>query len=435
MGHSRLVRHALAGLRFSHVGRGSEEVVCGFRLPEHRGWTLFPRDLRTRDQFLIASETGDVRPTIALFVPTLGIGGGERQTIALARGLDKRRWRVLLIQAGSEPTEYTVDLDGMPRIMLGGGSFVQVVRKLMRCLTLNRVMILQAFLLPAQAAALAARALCWRGRLVVSVRDALPVFRSDSLPAMFAGNVVFGCSWWVDHYLFNSERAIRTKRWMIPERKRTAIHNGIDTERFRPDPDCHVRLRALIRASGTSRIVGMVANLSDYKDYPNFVEAARLVVRRHTDVHFVAIGDDRLPGNDAIRSQVDQAGLRGRVHLLGVRTDVEHLVPGFELYCLSSKTESFPNALAEAMACEVPPVATDAGDAAEIVGETGLVVPSQSPRRLAQGLLEALAWSPAERVVRGEAARARIVSHFSFARMLQRHEELYLRLLRNHRPD
>lgn len=384
---------------------------------------------------MIASGTVDLRPTIALFAPTLGIGGAERQAIALARGLDKRRWRVLLIQARSEPTEYGVELDGIPRIVIGGGPFVQVVRKLKQCLTLSRVMILQAFLLPAQAQALAARALCWRGRLVVSVRDAIPVFRSCSLSAMFASSVVCSCSWWVDHYLFNSDKGTHAKRWIIPERKRSVIYNAIDTKRFRPNSECHVRLRALIGASRTSRIVGMVANISNYKDYPNFVEAARLVVHRHKDVHFVSIGDERLPGHNAIRSQIDQAGLHGRVHFLGVRTDVESLVPGFDLYCLSSKTESFPNALAEAMACEVPPVATDAGDAAEIVGEAGLVVPRQSPRRLAQGLLEALAWSPAERVMRGEAARARIVSHFSLARMLQQHEELYLRLLRNHRPD
>lgn len=383
---------------------------------------------------MIDSSTGDIRPTIALFVPTLGMGGAERQALALARGLDKRRWRVLLIQAGSEQAEYGGEMAGESRITLGGGSLVAVVRKLKQCLAANRVMILQTFLLSAQTAALAARALRWRGRLVVSVRDALPVFRSGTLAATVAGSVVYGCSWWVDHYVFNSKRAMRAKQSMIPQIKRTVICNGIDTERFRPDPECHSRLRALIGVSRASRIVGIVANLSVYKDYPNFVEAARLVARQHSDVHFVSIGDDRLPGNDVIRRQIDQAGLRERVHLLGVRTDVEHLVPGFDVCCLSSETESFPNALAEAMACEVPCVATDVGDATEIMVETGFVVPRQNPRRLADALLAALTWSPVERVARGEAARVRIVSHFSLARMLQSHDELYLRLLRDQRP-
>ena len=227
---------------------------------------------------------------------------------------------------------------------------------------------------------------------------------------------------------------MRVKQSMIPALKRSVIYNGIDAERFRPDPESHSRLCSLIGVPQECRIVGIVANHTDYKDYPNFIEAARLVAQRHSDVHFVSIGDDRLPGNEKISRQVDQSGLRKRVHLLGVRTDVERLVSGFDLFCLSSKTESFPNALAEAMACEVPSIATDAGDATEIMGETGLVVPRQSPRQLAHALLAALTWSPAERVARGEAARARIVSHFSLARMLQGHDELYHRRLTYQRP-
>lgn len=383
---------------------------------------------------MTASGTSDLRPTIALLVPTLGMGGAERQALALARGLDQRYWRVLLIQAGSEQAEYGCEVAGTSRISLGGGSLVQVVRKLVQCLTANRVTIIQAFLLSAQTAALAARALRWQGRLIVSVRDALPLFRFSALPATVASSVVYGCSWWVDHYIFNSACAARAKLPMIPAKKQTIICNGIDTERFQPGSDCHSRLRSLIGVSPASQIVGIVANLSVYKDYPNFVEAAQLVGRQHPDIHFVSIGDDRLPGSNAIRRQVDQAGLRDRLHFLGARTDVERLAPGFDLFCLSSETESFPNALAEAMACEVPCVSTNVGDAAEIVAETGVVVPRRDPRRLADGLLSALAWSSAERIARGRAARARIMAHFSLARMLQGHDELYLRLLHDQRP-
>jgi glycosyltransferase involved in cell wall biosynthesis len=369
------------------------------------------------------------RPTIALFVPTLGMGGAERQALTLARGLDKRRWRVLLIQASSEQAEYTCEIAGVLRITLGGGSLSKIIEELMLCLAANRVSILQAFLLSAQVSALAVRALYWNGQLIVSVRDALPVFRSGALPATIAGSIIYSCTWWVDHYIFNSAQGMLAKALLIPENKRITIYNGIDSDRFQPDPQCHFRLRSLIRASPTCRIVGILANLSTYKDYPNFIEAAQLVALQQPDVIFVSIGNDSLPGSETICRQVDQAGLSERIHFLGARTDVEQLAPGFDIGCLSSKTESFPNSLAEIMACEVPCVTTDVGDAAVIVAETGLIVPRENPRMLADALLLALAWSPAERVTRAKAARERIISCFSIDRMLHSHEKIFQQLL------
>jgi glycosyltransferase involved in cell wall biosynthesis len=92
-----------------------------------------------------------------------------------------------------------------------------------------------------------------------------------------------------------------------------------------------------------------------------------------------------------------------------------------DLHVLSSLGEAFPNVLAEAMACGTPCVTTDVGDAADIVGKTGWVVPSQNPFELARGVTNAQeCWmeTPAQWGDRQQAARARIAEQFSIEKMV-----------------
>src|SRR5207244_9405402 len=120
---------------------------------------------------------------------------------------------------------------------------------------------------------------------------------------------------------------------------------------------------------------------------------------------------------------------QNRFHFLGARDDVERIVPGFDLYCSSSATEGFPNAVAEAMACGVPCVVTDVGDAAYLIGATGIAVPPRDAEALGDAIICGMAWSETERRRRGAAARARIGDHFSIDRMVAAHETLYRALL------
>jgi glycosyltransferase involved in cell wall biosynthesis len=113
------------------------------------------------------------------------------------------------------------------------------------------------------------------------------------------------------------------------------------------------------------------------------------------------------------------------MRFLGQRDDVATLLAGFDLFCLSSRSEGFPNVVGEAMACAVPCVTTDVGDAAELVGETGWVVPPRAPEALAVTLHAALLGGGEALRHRGEAARARIKAHFSLDAIVGRYLDLY----------
>jgi glycosyltransferase involved in cell wall biosynthesis len=87
--------------------------------------------------------------------------------------------------------------------------------------------------------------------------------------------------------------------------------------------------------------------------------------------------------------------------------------------------EGFSNVLAEGMACGLPAVATDVGDAKLIVDDTGLVVPSGSPDALAAAIRTLAAEPPAARAERGSRARARIVENFAMGHAIHAYVELY----------
>jgi glycosyltransferase involved in cell wall biosynthesis len=125
-------------------------------------------------------------------------------------------------------------------------------------------------------------------------------------------------------------------------------------------------------------------------------------------VHFVLCGDGVDWSNRELAELLDRAGLRPAVHLLGRRDDVERILASVDVACLTSRTESFPNAIAEAMACGVPCVATACGDVREIVGEAGRVVPVGDPDALAGAVLEILRLDPKTREGMGAAGRARV---------------------------
>src|SRR5581483_7660591 len=100
-----------------------------------------------------------------------------------------------------------------------------------------------------------------------------------------------------------------------------------------------------------------------------------------------------------------------------------HDIPGLmfraDIYVQSSAWEGFGLAVAEAMACALPVVVTDADSLPEIVthGRTGLVVPKSSPEALATAMIELLN-EPQRAVKLGAAAREEAVSRFAVERMV-----------------
>lgn len=114
-----------------------------------------------------------------------------------------------------------------------------------------------------------------------------------------------------------------------------------------------------------------------------------------------------------------------KIQLCGDLDDVSPFYQGIDLLVQSSITEGFPNVLVEAMASGVPCVATDVGDSREIVGETGFIVPSRSPRALAKAILHYSSMSHAQHIEYGENARNRVVLNFDISIVANKYIDIW----------
>ena len=208
------------------------------------------------------------------------------------------------------------------------------------------------------------------------------------------------------------------------------IPNGYDTNVLRPDPEARARVRRELDVPDDCIVIGMVARVHPTKDHANFLYAAQQFRNSHPGSVFVLVGDGATADNTELASLIDTLQLQGHVRLLGRRTDIPEINAAFDIATLASRGEAFPNAVAEAMACGVPCVATDVGDVPIIVADTGVVVPPRDPAALSEGWSAIAAMTPRDRRSLGARARHRIVSNYTGSLRARRYAELYSSIVR-----
>lgn len=207
------------------------------------------------------------------------------------------------------------------------------------------------------------------------------------------------------------------------------IPNGFDLEAFSPNGEARAAVRAELGFTQSERVVGLVARFDPMKDHRTFVRAAALLSARLPGARFILCGPDMTWDNQPLAAWIREAGLQDRFSLLGPRGDVPRVTCAFDLATSSSRSgEGFPNVIGEAMACGVPCVVTDVGDAGLLVGDTGRVVPPEDAGALASAWHDVLMVAPEERAAAGAAARNRVAEHFSLPSIAERYAELYREL-------
>jgi glycosyltransferase involved in cell wall biosynthesis len=213
---------------------------------------------------------------------------------------------------------------------------------------------------------------------------------------------------------------------VFPAGTTLTVRNGIDVSKFQPRA-----ARTMQNEDAVFRWI-CVGRLHEQKDYPTLLRAMAQVPNCSLSIY----GVGALLAS--LHNLTGELGLGDRVQFLGAKDGIEFLMPNYDGFVLASAWEGFGLVVAEAMACELPVVATRSGGPQEILGETesaGFLVDPRAPAALARAMQRMMALPEAERRGMGKAGRQRVVEQFSIDSVADRWLEIYGDLAQRKAPQ
>ncbi|MEE8537750.1 MAG: glycosyltransferase [Acidobacteriota bacterium] len=375
--------------------------------------------------------------TVVHVIPTLNVGGAEKQLALLLREIDRSRFRPLVVcTTRGGPLLEELSRHQVPVQVIGkfGRYDLSLVWRLGRWLRRERPDLVHTWMftantwgrlaaLLARVPALVASERCvdeWKGALHRGL-DRLLATRTNRMVANSKA---------VADFLEVSEH--------IPAERIRVVHNGLaedEMEKLRPRTEEEVAaLRRALNIPPGAVVVGDVSRIDAKNDLISWVAVVERLVSRHTNLIAVLAGAPVLEVEHRyarrLEREIAQRGLDGRVRLLGMRRDLENVLPALDLFLHTSATEGFPNSLMEAMSAGVPVVATRAGGTPELIeeGVSGYLAPVGDVETLAERASHLLANAALRRSVGHEGLR-RVRERFSVRRMVEATEQIYEEVL------
>ena len=267
-----------------------------------------------------------------------------------------------------------------------------------------------------------------RAKIIWGIRHSLDNLGSDSISTRRAVALSRILAGGADRIAYNSLSSARQhEAYGFPDSKTVLIPNGFDTDRWRPDDMRRESMRKELGLNSEAIVVGFVGRYNAIKNIASFLRVIAPLMEKNERIHAVIVGRNNGPENPELRSLLKRLP-QARTHVLGQRIGTEGIFPAFDIFCLSSTSEAFPNVVGEAMSCGVPVVSTMVGDASHIVGKTGYLAEPNSDNHLGQCLSKIISLSENERQRLGQQARARIIERFSKTEMIDKYRHLYQNL-------
>jgi len=375
----------------------------------------------------ILNGAGGMR--IAYVLTSLGVGGAERQAVALAERMAVRGHAVsLIVLRGRQPHEWPTTLDLVRLdVRKNPASFMAGLAKARRFLSDFQPDLIHSHTYPANMASRLLK-ICFPAASVLSTVHSI---YEGPWPRMLAYRLTdsFSC-------LTTTVSEAGAARYMrlkaVPAHKCAVVTNGVDTAEFAHSPERRAWLQAqmAVQAEFVWLAVGRIVPA---KDYPNLLRAFSRVHQVVPAARLWVAGEASATGLALIQALAAEFGVEASVRWLGLRRDIAALLDAADAFVSASAWEGMPLAVGEAMAMEKAVVATDVGGVRELVGEAGVMVPAMAPDALAQAMLAVMRQTPQARSKLGHAARERIKSQFGFDAKANEWELLYRTMLERSR--
>ena len=328
---------------------------------------------------------------VCMFDNELVRGGAEEHMLCLLRGLDRGRFRPLLVcpdelLARLRP-ELPDDVEALPLALQSYRQFRRM-RELCDFLRCRRVQVLHSH--GFRPSALASPVGRWAGVPANVETPHVREYWRKGWKSSFVFDRLAGR--FVDRYIAVSEAngryLMQEKR--LPAAKITVIRNGCDVERFDAAHDLPADFRRRMGLAESDPLLLVAARLEPQKGHSVLLCAMSLLKREFPDVRLVMLGEGSLRAE--LERQMRELGLGSSVHMPGHSPDIRDWMAAADVCVLPSFAEGLPLFAIECLAAGRPMVATAVDGTPEIVvdGKTGLIVPPGNAAALAEAVARLL---------------------------------------------
>jgi glycosyltransferase involved in cell wall biosynthesis len=206
------------------------------------------------------------------------------------------------------------------------------------------------------------------------------------------------------------------------------IPNGFNTDTFTPSSQKRSATRKALGILEPCFVFGNIGRNHPVKNHAGLLNAFTRLTKLKPESMLVLVGHEMTTSNPVLASRIQKFAIKDKLLLLGERQDIPELLQAMDCYVSASHAEAFPNVIGEAMAAGIPCIATDVGDSAFIVGDTGIVVLPNDSEALTNAMTRMAVLSADDRKALGKRARKRIQDHFPIEKSTKVYEALFLQL-------
>ena len=355
---------------------------------------------------------------VVFVISTLGRGGSERQMINLAAELNRRGHRAeIAVLTDEGPMSDQATSAGVPVIKMSRtGRRLSALIGLVRYVRQTKPQIVHPYLPRDNALVSLIKPLIKNAILVWGVRSSDVDWVAYKRRTRLFASLVTRVSRSADLVIANSHfGAGHHLDQGYSQKTMLVIPNGIDTATFVPDPQIHHSRRSPTASHEEVAVVGMLGRFDPMKGHDQILDVFAQARQHRADLHLAVVGLHSPQQEHRFLEEVSQRDLDGHVTLEAETSSPADMLNTFDVLVLPSKSEAFPNVVAESLSCGVPIVAFDVGDVKRIVGEFGSVVPRGDNLALARAIVEVLD----QKYDRAE-MHAHIEQHYSIAALTDR---------------
>ncbi len=367
---------------------------------------------------------------ILVVISNLGFGGAERQVIELAKHIDKKRCELHICSLSDHIpiAESWVDREQRLHVIKKNAKFdFSVVFKLAKLMQTLEIQVVHGFLFDAEISSRLAGKLANIPVIIGSERNSNHHYRFiHRFAYKLTRSLITRC-------IANSSAGAKFNRetFHLPEAAYSVVHNGVDTERFKPRDVNSLRQQLGILEG--EQIIGMFGSFKRQKNHPLLFTAAAKLKSQRENFRILIVGATIQEGAEPtdeyhamVLQQVKELQLKDKCIFLGARSDVELVYNLCDITVLPSLFEGTPNVALESMASGIPVIATDVADNKQVIPDTkvGFIVTLGDSDILAERIATLLD-DHDRRQAFGTNARHWVEQHYSLTRMADKMASIY----------